>query len=336
MTSDHNPAKLNHTNKLYNNSDIAFPFSDELLHQVREVIGEKESSQIKSITSLSGYSNNMICLNLGDGRSLMVKCAQYHWAGPRFQSSRRASMLLRQRTSVVTPEHVPIDAKIEDKPVLAYWFIPLTPLEDIWTDLNFIQKVKAIQSLGSLLSNVHRVKVDYAGSLSDEEPSHDTISSFMESDLLERLKPAVWAKWYDAVPVLDQLAQMASELPKKDDPVLIHNDLHLGNVLCEQEEEEISCGGLLDLEAAEGGSWVSDIASATIMYNPLFFGKETEWIEDFEKYLQEGYGKEADPFLLHFFKTYHLLNLGFFSILNDDRLHARQTLELARETLYKI
>lgn len=336
MTADYNPAELNHSGPSVNKRDDAFPFSDQLLQQIHRVIGEGESTHIESITSLSGYSNNMVRLNLSDGRALMVKCAQYDWAGPRFQSSRRASELLQQETSVITPEHVPIDGRVENKPVLAYWYIPLTPLEDVWADLTFKKKVRGIRSLGKLLREVHRVKVDRLGSLSQKEPSFDSINSYMESDLLERLKPAVWAKWYDAVPVLDQLAQMASGLPQEDDTVLVHNDMHLGNVLCEQNGDELKCVGLLDLEAAEGGNRVSDIASTTIMYNPLFFGKETEWLEDFDHYLQEGYGEQVDPFLLHFFQTYHLLNLGFFSILNDDRLHARQTLELAQETLHKI
>jgi hypothetical protein len=76
---------------------------------------------------------------------------------------------------------------------------------------------------------------------------------------------------------------------------------YLGNILCEINNGEIECVGLLDLEEGEG-----------------------DWLKNFGRYIVEGYGKKPEPKLSRFYQVYHLLNLGFFSALNKDHYHARQ------------
>lgn len=297
------------------------------IHDIKHILSlagdQKGEFTISKISTLSGYSNDIVRINLENGRRLMIKQAQYDWVGPRFDSSRRASRLIRQKSSLIAPEHLPISETDDHTPLLAYWFIPLPTLKGLWPDLSEIQKKNVLRSLGHMLRELHKIEVDQYGLLIDNSQTHKSISAFMKSDLIERLKPAIWAHWSDAVPLVDQLTKMSAELPDEK-PSLVHNDLHLDNILCKVEDGEVQCVGLLDLEAAGGGRFESDIASAIILHDPFFSREDEEivWLENFDEYLKEGYGKKSNPLLLRFFKAYHLINMGFFFAHNGDKERA--------------
>lgn len=319
MTFDFKPADSEHTfgfphYEPHKQELINCPLSSKVIKQILLLAeGGKGEPLISGISNLSGYSNDVVRLNLENGKSLMVKRARYDWVGPRFESSRRASRLIRQKSSLLAPEHLPISKGTDNTPLLAYWYIPLPTLKMLWPDLTVNQKKNVLRSLGRMLREMHKIKVEQYGLLNDEGDAHTSLSSFMGSDLLERLKPAVWAHWSEALPLVDRLAKMSADLPKKK-PALVHNDLHLDNILCKVEDGEVECVGMLDLEAAGGGRFESDIASAIVLHDP-FFSRENEeivWLKDFDHYLIEGYGKNPDPDLIRFFKVYHLLNMGFF------------------------
>ena len=299
--------------------------------------GEKSGPfAVSEACSITGNSNEVLFLNLEDGRRLMVKRGRFEWARPRFRSARWASARLREESSVVAPEHLPLSVKSDDLPAMAYWYIPLPTLKDLWPELTSTQRVEALHSLGRMLREVHQVKVGGYGSLVDGDECYESASEYMITDLRERLEPAVWAEWPDALPVLDRLAQIAEQLPGDENgAVLVHNDLHLGNVLCEMENGSIKCSGLLDFEAAVGCNPEADLASAIVLHSPLFAEEDARevWMNDFDRLLITGYGKEPDPLLLGFFRIYHLLNLGFFSVLNDDMCHAELVAKQARRVL---
>ncbi len=316
MTFDLKPADSEHSFEFppYKKELINCPLSSKVIEQIMKLAGGEEGIPVISrISTLSGYSNDVVRINLENTRSLMVKRARFDWVRPHFESSRRASRLIRQNSSLLAPEHLPISKGADNAPLLAYWYIPLPTLKMLWPDLSTTQKKNVLRSLGQMLRKIHKIKVDQYGLLNDKGKIHTSLSSFMESDLLERLKPAVWAHWSDAVPLLNRLAKMAGDIPHKR-PALVHNDLHLDNILCKVENGNVKCVGVLDLEAAGGGRFESDIASAIVLHDPFFSREDEEivWLKDFDHYLTEGYGKIPDPDLIRFFKVYHLLNIGFF------------------------
>lgn len=319
MTLDLKPADPEHSfefplNESVKKELVNCPLSFKVIRHILKLAGgEKGDRVISWISNLSGYSNDVVRLNLENAQSLMVKRARYDWLGPRFESSRRASKLIRQESTLLAPEHLPISEGTDQTPLLAYWYLPLPTLKSLWPDLSVNQKKNVLRSLGQMLRKMHKIGVNRYGLLNDWEHIHTSLSSFMRSDLLERLKPAVWAHWSDALPLIDRLAEMADSFSHKE-PVLVHNDLHLDNILCKVEKEEVHCVGVLDLEAAGGGRVESDIASAIVLHDPFFSREDEEivWLKDFDRYLTEGYGKEPDPDLIRFFKVYHLLNIGFF------------------------
>src|SRR5699024_1464217 len=133
----------------------------EVVHHLSEINGDESSTpDISDILSLSGYSNKVSRLYLADGRSLIVKKSRYEWAGPRFESARRATELLNRESSVITPEHISLEDDVINKPALAYWFIPMPTLKELWPDLSSVQRASAVRSLGRLLRRVHQINVD--------------------------------------------------------------------------------------------------------------------------------------------------------------------------------
>lgn len=305
----------------------------EVARHLSEVDNGDSSPDISEILSLSGYSNKVLRLYLADGQSVIIKRSQYEWAGPRFESARRATELVNREGSVIAPEHILLENDATSKPTLVYWFLPMPTLKALWPDLSPSQRAKAVRSLGHLLKKVHQIKVDQYGALAGEK-DFNSISAFMENDLCERLTPAIWGQWPDAGPLADHLAHLAAGLPDDEAGIpLVHNDLHLDNILCEADDEDIRCVGLLDWEASGGGRLESDLASAIILHDPLFAEEsgKGDWEEDFDRYLIEGYGETPNPEFLRFFKVYHLLNLGFFSALSGDDWHARRVADAIRQ-----
>lgn len=310
---------------------------EEVVSQVNRAAGKiSEIPGISEAEVFPGNSNKVIFLNLEDGRRMMIKLASHHWAGPRFESARRASTLIRRNSKIIAPKHVVLPENNQDQPIMAYWYIPLPILKKLWPGLSSDQRKEALRSFGRMIRELHQIKVERYGSLVKPEKNYNTISEYMESDLWERLRPAVWSTWNEAVPLLDNLAEMASGLPeRKDEATLVHNDLHVGNVFCEFKGSKVRCVGLLDFEAAVGSVPESDLASASVLHYPLFDENQDEssWIKDFERHMLEGYGKQPDMEVLKFFKGYHLLNLGYYSAYIGDVEHAEDVAVMLHQLL---
>lgn len=296
--------------------------------------GEKEI-KITDTFSPKGFSNNIVRLTFDDGRKMIIKQSQYGWARPRFKSARNASRLIRRQSSVTAPKHLAVPEEVVDYPTIAYWYLPYPTLKKLWPELSVTQKQQASKSLGRLLSEIHQIKIPNYGLL-NEKNSYQSASAFMYSDLHDRLKPSIAAYWPDVLPMVDRLIQIAQNLPdNEDNAALVHNDMHLGNIICKVQNDEIKCIGLLDMEEATGGIWESDLASAMTLHHPLFFSSKLKGngFKDFGQCISEGYGKKPDQKLLRFFRIYHLINLGYFSAMNEEYQHAQHIGKKARELL---
>ena len=309
---------------------LSTEFINHLKNKTRE-----ENLSIENKDVLSGHSNTVIRLKLKNGRRIMIKKSQFEWAAPRFQSARQASFLLQDQKDFKVPEHIPISKKATDNPTLAYWYLPYPTLKDLWPNLSFNQRKEATKKLGSMLRRLHNINVDKYGLL---HSANTCISfySYMKKELLERLKPTIGAKWSEALWIVNRLVDMLDKLPERNGKAtLVHNDLHLDNILCQVNDGEVECIGLLDLEETIGGVWELDIASAITMHHPLFAEEngKGDWLDDFGKFLQEGYGKKPDPKFLRFFRLYHLVNLGMFSAMSGDDWHAERVKETTVDLL---
>lgn len=303
--------------------DISF-LEEIVLQSIKERDQKGKKTYISEVKKVTCHTNTILHVELNDGRRIVIKQSSFDWAYPRFYSAWQASRLLRNHNSVLAPSHIYIPPEKVQKPTLVYWYMPHPTLEDVWPDLSLEQRRSAIKSLGTLLRKMHATPLEGYGLLQDDY-MFCSLSSFLRDDLQERLNPPMYAHWTAGLTVLDTLSEMATRTFETDrNAKLVHNDMHLGNVLCEVEPKEVTCLGFLDLEEAKGGRWESDIASALILHHPLFEDDENrlEWLQGFGDLLQEGYGREPDPEVLHFFKMYHLLNLGLFSALNGEDNHA--------------
>lgn len=309
--------------------------SSEFLEWLKATVGGEREVEITDTFAPSGFSNKIVRLTFDDGQKVIIKQSQYDWATPRFHSAKRASELLRQQSLIKAPEHISIPKEVVDTPTLVYRYLPFPTLKELWPKLSFSQRKQASKNLGRMLRKMHQINVRGYGLL-DEEHSYSTVSSFMYSDLRDRLKSAIAAKWPDVLPLVNRLMDMAKNLPDKNkEASLVHNDMHLGNILCEIEDNKIECIGLIDLEEASGGRWESDLASAITLHHPLFFSgeKNGRWLKEFGRFITEGYGQKPDQHFLRFFRAYHLINLGFFSAMNGEDEHASRVGEKVYEVL---
>jgi len=259
-----------------------------------------------------GYCNELIQLSLSDGNALMVKRARFDWVAARLRASRSAASLLRRRTGVLVPEHLDVEQDANGRAIEAYWRIPLPTLKEVWATLPDKRKPQALRSWGTLLRRVHKALPGAYGQLLST--SHEQqLEAALRSDLEERLRPALESAWPAALPALAALLSGIERLPAllSDRPaVLVHNDFHMGNVLCQERPRSIRCVGVIDLENAWAGPAESDVAQLQVLHGPAF-GHSLP--DDWYSHFMRGYGSTLDPELLRLFRVLHLLNLGYFA-----------------------
>lgn len=314
----------------------ATPLPERLVTDLRRRVaaGDPNAGDV-TVCFHDRHSNDVAELRFADGRALMVKRGRYLWARERFETSRIASDLLRPR-GVIVPAPLPLPDGLDERPVEAYWRIPLPTLQECWPGLSRREREIALRSLGCLLRRVHSVCLSRYGPLQETASTPVPLSVHLHEDLAARLLPAVAAAWPEAVRALQRLVEAVPALARRlhsCEAAIAHNDLHIGNVLCEVGPDGVRCVGLLDLETAAAAPPESDLAAAQIHHGPLFCQPLPEgWF----RCLLDGYGADPDPFVLAFYRAYHLANMGYYSALVGHGEHARavaQVLDAELEAL---
>lgn len=302
----------------------ATPLPDRLVEALLHRVADRPEGEGVAVRFHDVHSNDVAELRFADGRALMVKRGRYPWVAERFETSRLASELLRERGDAVVPAPLPLPDGLDERPVEAYWRISLPTLEELWPGLSPGEREGALRSLGSLIRRVHDVRLPGHGPLQVAARTPVSLSDHLHADLAERLLPAVASGWPEAVAAVEALVEAVPALAERlggRQAALVHNDLHLGNVLCEAGAEGVRCVGLLDLEAAGAAPPEADLAVAEVHHGPLFCHPLPE---GWPRWLREGYGSEPEPFALAFYRAYHLANMGYYSALVGHGVHARE------------
>ncbi|HEX2167154.1 MAG TPA: aminoglycoside phosphotransferase family protein [Longimicrobiales bacterium] len=272
------------------------------------------------IRSHGGHSNDIHELTFSDGRVLLVKRARHDWIGDCFSAAARAARLVSDGSDIIVPHPLPLSCDPGGMPVQAYWRIELPTLAQLWPALSADARSAALRSLGALVRRLHDIQAPGWGPLYQRNPAQDP-GVELERDLRLRLLPAVIAHWPQGVGLLEQLiAAIPAVRPlHANRPALVHDDLHLGNVLCRIRDERVECVGLLDLDDVGGGAAESDIAVFDVLHSPLF---EREIPSAVRRHLRTGYGERLDERLIEFHRCAHLANQGFSSGLLEHSEHA--------------
>ena len=279
------------------------------------------------VSCSDAHSNDVSAVRFSDGRTLMVKRGRYDWAVERFATSRRAAALVKE-AGIVAPDPLPLPEMVDGRPLEAYWRVDLPTLEELWPSLDERARRDALRSAGRLMRRLHRIRLPGYGPLmraDDPVP----LGESLEADLGGRLRPAVVGEWPAGLPYLDLLLELRPELAARwagEPAVLIHHDLHLGNLLCEPQGGTVSCVGLLDLETAAGGVAEADLAVMQVLHGPRF---ERPIAGSWFARVQEGYGSDLDEWALAYFRLYHLVNQGFYSALVGHEWHAAEIAAMA-------
>ncbi|MBW3571224.1 MAG: aminoglycoside phosphotransferase family protein [Gemmatimonadetes bacterium] len=275
----------------------------------------------------TAHSNDRVQIRFSDGRTLVVKRARHRWAAPRFSVSRRACEIIARRTGIVAPRPLPLPAPPDGMPAEAYWRIDRPTLADVWPQLRAGERVWALRHWGRLAARLHGIRFPAHGSLL--QGGTQPLSGYLREDLGQRLLPAVRAHWPQGVALVERLLERTDGVAARADAggVLVHNDLHMQNVLCERRKHSARSVGVLDLEAAIAGPPEAELAQMEVLHGPLF-GKELPqgWMDE----VMRGYGRATDPVLRAFFRAVHLLNMGFHAAFVGWHDHAADVLRLAQ------
>jgi aminoglycoside phosphotransferase (APT) family kinase protein len=289
----------------------------------------------REIVHRDQHSNDFAEVRLTNGRSLVVKRARFEWAGSRFATSRIAAGLIRAGTDVAAPAPLPLPRDLDEQPIEVYWRIDLPTLQELWPALGRAGRREALRSWGELTARIHAVRLDGFGPLSDPSTPERSLSRYLREELEDRLLPAVSWEWSNAEPIVEGLI---AEIPEIEQRVggasrLVHNDLHMGNILCQDDEELPRCTGVVDLEAAIAAPPEADIAIMQVHHGPLFAQRlNGKWFTR----VREGYSEPLDPFAIDFFRTYHLINMGFYSAIVGHKGHASRVARMAAGELEKL
>lgn len=305
-----------------------------LLEALRDSLDGAPPVQV--VAAGEDHNNDLFEIRLGDGRILMAKRAAHDWAAPRFEASRIASRMLRRQADVITPVHLDPPDGVTNRPLEIYWKVPLPTLADLWPEIASDERPAVLREWGGLLRRTHEVRLPGFGALPGLAEANGSLGEYLRYDLAERLLPAVRSIWPDGrrsvqrlVAAIDRIAPAADARGAR----LVHNDLHMGNVLCERRAGRVRCVGLIDFEAAAAGPPETDLASAAVLHGPSFGQRlDRGWFE----HLRDGYGDRLLAGALLFFRGYHLVNMGFYSALVDRPDHAHNVARLARATVERL
>jgi aminoglycoside phosphotransferase (APT) family kinase protein len=306
----------------------AAPLSEKLIAALLRSVGEP--AEPAEVIFRDRHSNDFAEIRLVDGRTLIAKRGRYGWSASRFETSLAAAELLRMKAPVVAPRPLPLPRTLDQRPVEAYWRIDLPTLQEVWPELGPPEREQALRSWGELMARVHSIRLPGCGPLLEARRGSHSLDAFLRADLGSRLLPAITGEWQEAVELVEALLSAVEQIPERhleQRGRFLHGDLHMGNVLCERTGSGVRCVGLIDLETALAGPPESDLASLGVHHGPLFEQPlEGEWYRQ----VLAGYGAALDPWLLALFRTYHLLNMGFYSALIGHHWHAGQVAAAAR------
>ncbi|MEX2583486.1 MAG: aminoglycoside phosphotransferase family protein [Gemmatimonadota bacterium] len=318
-------------------TDLAQPNATQMPHELLEAvlaaIPSESGLETAEVMYRDQHSNDFAEVRLCCGRALIVKRGRHDWAGSRFETSRIASRLIREATAVAVPAPLPVPAAIDERPVEAYWRLEQPTLQEVWSQLDADQRGAALRSWGELIATLHSVRMEGFGPLADEATPTTGLATFLRAELEGRLLPAVTGEWPAALPSLHRLIRAVDEVAGRagERSRLVHNDMHMGNVLCEvSDDDDVRCVGLIDLETALAGPPEADVAIMEVQHGDLF-GQPVEapWIEG----VKAGYTEALDPVVVNFYRAFHLINMGFYSALIGHDWHAQQVAAAAaRET----
>ncbi len=295
---------------------------------LRSAVGAEEEPPSFTLVNHGQFSNDLAVATLADGRRMIVKRGRYAWSAERFDTARRAAGLFGA-LGITTPRSVDLPAELSRAAVDAYWRIELPTLAELWPELGPGERRGAMRSLGRLMRTAHTARLPGHGELRAMAGHPRLLSQVLAEDLGGRLMPAVQAGWPEGVPLVDGLLGTIPEVARRagEAGVLLHGDLHMGNVLCERAGGAVTCTGLLDLECAHAGPRESDLARLAVMHTDLFgMPARGPWLE----WVREGYEEAVDPVVYGFYAVYHLVQLGFHSAWLGHHEHAADVAAAAR------
>lgn len=241
-------------------------------------------------------------LPLDDGRSLLLP-VRGDGSGELWLSAVAASELLRH-SGIVTPQPCPRRAGTAGEPRV--FLRPALPtVAELWPEWRHEARGRALESAGELIRRLHGVRLDGYGPLHPRHPHGRPLQWLLAEELGVRGFPAMAAACPSAVGIVEGLLETMPEVVARvvAPPHLSHNGLHPRNLLCLSGANGADVVGLGDPGSPGGWPAESDLAHLELALRTWPGAAE---VGGFTGVL-EGYGRDADPVLLAFFRALHVV-----------------------------
>lgn len=285
----------------------------EVLLALKDEVGHTRPTGLQ----LASRSNDQLIIVFEDGRELVVKrlLHEYLRSARRLQLAQKLSDEL-EKQGIQSPRYLPLPEHLVSRGVRVYWRIALPTLEDVWPHLSVSSRKSTLKSAGVLIRTIHSIRP-----LPSDESDQD-VAQNLKCDIENRLLRASYAHWPAGVPALIGLADLVSTFSRRINrlpSVLLHGDLHTGNLLCDPRSRPIQCTGILDLDDVATGPGEMDIAILEVNHGSEF-GRPLSTFDLGD--IMAGYGCASDTIARRCFRAYRLLNMGYHAAWTGMHEHA--------------
>jgi hygromycin-B 7''-O-kinase len=197
-----------------------------------------------------------------------------------FRRERAALETVQGRLSIATPE-ILHEGEIEGRPYLIMSRLAGQLSLQVWADLNNSERLSVMVQLGRVLRELHQLETDtYAQPFAWQ----DFVARQRDAAISRQQACGANPEWLKRLP--GYLAANLALLPQSFRAVPLHGDVHHGNLMLEQQNDQWRISGLLDFgDSLRGWSEYEFVAPGVLMMQG-----QAEWQRGF--FREYGYRRD--------------------------------------------
>lgn len=252
--------------------------NENIVNIVKKAFGENTAiNKIKEIKE--GFFNTAYCLTIQGNQKIVLKVSPpKHVRVMRYEKDIMENEIevLKILSSTV---NVPV-AKVlyydgaRDLIENEYFFMEYIeglPLDNIYDELNEVQRNCISSELGKYVKQITGIKSDFFGDISKKDKQFSTWSEtflFMIKELLDDAKDIRVKLPYDYNTIYNLIKKYSDILDKVEKASLVHKDLWKGNIFVNPQNPEIT--GILDFERAIYGDILLEPVCGFLLHDTVF------------------------------------------------------------------
>jgi aminoglycoside phosphotransferase (APT) family kinase protein len=267
--------------------------NENIVSIVKKAFGENTAiNKIKEIKE--GFFNTAYCLTIQGSHKIVLKVSPpKHVKVMRYEKDimeNEIEVLKKLSSSVNVPVakvlYYDADRDIIENEYFFMEFIEGMPLDNIYDELNEVQRNSISSELGKYVKQITGIKSDFFGDISKKEKQFSTWSEtflFMIKELLDDAKDIRVKLPYDYNTIYNLIKKYSDILDKVEEASLVHKDLWKGNIFVDPQNPEIT--GILDFERAIYGDILLEPVCGFLLHDTAFMNSfiGRSYLEEDEK-----------------------------------------------------